>query len=136
MIKFTAFRNLNLSGTTPQKGQTQSNNLSAKVCLTILWGWNLQICMFIYNIVKSVQIRSFFWFVFSCIWTEYRKIRTRKKFVLGDLSISAKSFVEKCKPELSFLIFIHHDFLFSNIVLKIFENRLLMVFNRGRGPFI
>ena len=29
--------------------------------------------------VKSVQIRSYFWSVFSCIWTtEYRKIRTRK----------------------------------------------------------
>ena len=23
------------------------------------------------NCVKSVQIRSFFWSVFSCIWTEY-----------------------------------------------------------------
>ena len=23
--------------------------------------------------VKSVQIRSFFWSVFSCIWTEYGK---------------------------------------------------------------
>ena len=28
--------------------------------------------------VKSVQIPSFFWSVFSCIWTEYRKIRIRK----------------------------------------------------------
>ena len=28
--------------------------------------------------VKSVQIRSFFWSVFSCIQSEYRKIRTRK----------------------------------------------------------
>ena len=27
--------------------------------------------------VKSVQRRSLFWSVFSCIWTEYRKIRTR-----------------------------------------------------------
>ena len=26
--------------------------------------------------VKSVQIRSFFWSVFSCIWTEYREIRS------------------------------------------------------------
>ena len=29
--------------------------------------------------VKSVQIRSYFWSVFSCIWTEYRKIWSRKK---------------------------------------------------------
>ena len=28
--------------------------------------------------VKNVQIRNFFWCVFSCIWTEYRKIRTKK----------------------------------------------------------
>ena len=28
--------------------------------------------------MKSVQIRSFFWPVFFCIQTEYRKIRTRK----------------------------------------------------------
>ena len=33
--------------------------------------------------VKSVQIRSFFWFVFSCIRTEYRKIQTRKNSVFG-----------------------------------------------------
>ena len=33
--------------------------------------------------VKSVQTWSFFWSVFSCIWTEYRKIRTRKNFVFG-----------------------------------------------------
>ena len=29
--------------------------------------------------MKSVQIRSFFWSVFSCIWNECRKIGTRKK---------------------------------------------------------
>ena len=28
--------------------------------------------------IKSVQIRSFFWYVFSHVWTEYRKIRTKK----------------------------------------------------------
>ena len=28
--------------------------------------------------MKSVQIRGFFWSVFSCIRTEYRKIWTRK----------------------------------------------------------
>ena len=49
--------------------------------------------------VKSVQIRSFFWSVFSCIWTEYgdllinlriqseyRKIRTRNNSVFGHFS--------------------------------------------------
>ena len=31
--------------------------------------------------VKSVQIRSYFWSVFSCIRIEYRKMRTRNNFV-------------------------------------------------------
>ena len=48
--------------------------------------------------VKSVQIRSFFWSVFSCIWTEYswnlriqseyRKTRTRKNSIFGRFSRS------------------------------------------------
>ena len=33
--------------------------------------------------MKTVQIRSFFWSVFSCIRIKYRKIRTRKNSVLG-----------------------------------------------------
>ena len=36
--------------------------------------------------VKSVQIRSFFWSVFSCIRTVYRKMRTRKNSVYGHFS--------------------------------------------------
>ena len=39
--------------------------------------------------VKSVQIWSFFWSVFSCIQGEYRKIRTRKNSVFGHFSRSA-----------------------------------------------
>ena len=38
---------------------------------------------FAYHCVKSVHIRSFFWSVFSCIRTEYRKIRVRKNSVFG-----------------------------------------------------
>ena len=41
--------------------------------------------------VKSVQIRSFFWSVFSCIQSEYRKIRTRKNSVFGHFSCSVKA---------------------------------------------
>ena len=37
---------------------------------------------------KSVQIRIFFWSVFSCTRTEYRKIRTRKNSVFGHFSRS------------------------------------------------
>ena len=36
-----------------------------------------------FHCVKSAQIRSFFWSVFSCIQSKYRKIRTRKNSVLG-----------------------------------------------------
>ena len=36
--------------------------------------------------MKSVQIWSFFWSVFSDIRTEYREIRTRKNFVFGHFS--------------------------------------------------
>ena len=38
--------------------------------------------------VKSVQIRSFFWSVYSCIRTEYRNIRTRKNSVFRHISRS------------------------------------------------
>ena len=36
--------------------------------------------------VKSVQIRIFFWSLFSCTRTAYTKIRTRKKSVFGHFS--------------------------------------------------
>ena len=37
--------------------------------------------------VKSVQIPSFFWSVFSCIWTEYRKIQIRKTLYLDSSQV-------------------------------------------------
>ena len=44
--------------------------------------------------VKSVQIRSFFWSAFSCVWNEYgdlrRKIRARKSSVFRHFSCRAK----------------------------------------------
>ena len=39
--------------------------------------------------VKSVQIRSFLWFVFSCIYSKYRKVHTGKISVFGHFSGSA-----------------------------------------------
>ena len=39
-----------------------------------------------FHLVKSVQIRSYFWSVFSCIQSEYRKIRTRNNSVFGHFS--------------------------------------------------
>ena len=38
-----------------------------------------------YHCVKSVEIRSFFWSIFSCIQSKYRKIRTRKKLRIWTL---------------------------------------------------
>ena len=35
--------------------------------------------------VKSVRIRTFFWAVFSCIQSEYRKIRNQKQFHIWTL---------------------------------------------------
>ena len=43
---------------------------------------------FFQHCVKSVQIRSFFWSIFSCIRTEYRKMRTRKNSIFGHFSRS------------------------------------------------
>ena len=39
--------------------------------------------------VKSAQIQSCFWSVFSCLQTEHRKIRTRNNSVFGHFSRSA-----------------------------------------------
>ena len=43
---------------------------------------------FLYHCVKSVQIRSFFWSVFTCIRSEYGDLRTRKNSVFGHFSRS------------------------------------------------
>ena len=42
-----------------------------------------------HDCVKSVQIRSYFWSVFSCIRTEYRKIWTRNNSVFEHFSRNA-----------------------------------------------
>ena len=63
----------------------------------------LQWKLFNLHCVKSVQIRSYFWSAFSCIWTEYRKIRTRNNPVFGHSSRSVKlSEFKKFKFKMSF----------------------------------
>ena len=37
--------------------------------------------------MKSVQIQSFLWSLFSCIWTEYRKIKPEKTPYLDTLHV-------------------------------------------------
>ena len=76
-------------------------NINRKFAFRIAFSWmrfsNL-------DCVKSIQIRSYFWPVFSCIWTEYgdllrlrrfiqseyRKIRTRNNSVFGHFSHSIR----------------------------------------------
>ena len=50
--------------------------------------------------VKSVQIRIYFWSVFSCIRTENRKIQTRNNSVFGHFS---RSEIENDFPPLNIL---------------------------------
>ena len=54
--------------------------------------------------VESVQIRSFFWLVFSCIRTEYRNTRTRKNFVFGHFSRNGYALIDFQR----FIIIIQH----------------------------
>ena len=56
--------------------------------LVTLWKLSEFEVFLVRHCVKIVQIRSYFWFVFSCIWTEYRKIRTRSNSVIGRFSRS------------------------------------------------
>ena len=75
---------------------TNSYKASKKISFSCKF-WNSIICCFIpfsmfndtykkktfwysgdIHSVKSVQIRTFFWSIFSCIQSEFRKIRTRK----------------------------------------------------------
>ena len=50
--------------------------LNIKLCIHFVYK-NCTRCIQPMHCVKSVQIRSYFWSVFFCIRTEYRKIRTR-----------------------------------------------------------
>ena len=60
--------------------------------------------------MKSIQIWSYFWSVFSCIQSEYRKTRTRKNSVFGhfSLSVSLMDFVSRTDPTLVHLIYLEH----------------------------
>ena len=53
-------------------------------CYTMM----LNLLLHFFHCMKSVQIRSYFWSVFSCIQSEYRKIRIRYNSVFGHFSRS------------------------------------------------
>ena len=58
--------------------------------MMFIWSikWNSHKESLAIHCIKSVEIRSYFCYIFFCIWTEYRKIRTRKNFVFGHFSRS------------------------------------------------
>ena len=55
----------------------------------VIFGSRLISC----HCLRSVQIWGFFWSLFSCIRTEYRKIRARKTSVFGHFSLSVLDMV-------------------------------------------
>ena len=59
-----------------------------------LFDWNILISFRIHY-VKSVQIRSYFWSILSCIQSEYKKLRTRNYSVFGHFSLSDIYFFNK-----------------------------------------
>ena len=75
--------------------------------------------------VKSVQIPSFFWSVFSCIHSEDRKIRNRKNSVFGHFSRSEPVAVVllECEPKKDFMTycFLH----IVNLILHPFSHSIL-----------
>ena len=62
--------------------------------------------------MKSVQIRSYFWSVFSCIQSEYRKIRTRNNSVFGHFSCSGQ------QAETVLKLYFHHRNFPENVQTK------------------
>ena len=68
-----------------------------------------------FHCVKSAQIWSFFWSVFSCIQTEYRKIRTRKNSVFGYFSRSVYAGISFCYNNLKSIRVNNHFVLFKPI---------------------
>ena len=62
--------------------ETLTQTLSSEFCKILRTfsyntsGWLLLKLLLRTHCVKSVQIRSFFWSVFSCIWTDYGDLRS------------------------------------------------------------
>ena len=63
--------------------------------------------------MKTVRIRSFFWSIFSCFQSEYRKIRTRNNSVFGHFSRSVL-------PLYSITVFSIMKFLVKTFMIKLF----------------
>ena len=71
---------------------------------------------FYLHCVKSVQIRSYFWSVFSCIRPECRKKKTRNNSVFGHFSssVAISHFIKLNSPKESTGMYIQLPSNFSN----------------------
>ena len=102
-----SFANLNKSADTCKFFHTNTiNTISWSIC-SILRYHSGQRKMWNRHGVKSVQIRNFFWSVFSCIWAEYRKIRTKNNSAFGHFSCRERNCVQtwffRCRSSRKFL---------------------------------
>ena len=65
----------------------------------------------IFHFVKRVQIRGYFWSVFSCIRTEYRKIRNKNNSVFGlfSRSVPGVDILWKLRVSTKFRAILHQE---------------------------
>ena len=75
--------------------------------------------------VKSVQIQSFFWSVFSCIQSDYRKIRTRKNSVFRHFLRSGCLWFNWCNLMLKKIKSKDSRLAFLNLVSIVYLNMLV-----------
>ena len=82
--------------------------------------------------MKSVQIRSFFWSVFSFIRTEYGKIRTKNNSVFGQFSHIDKEKTYE-KKEIITMLFQNQwtVFQYQNIIFNVSDLVHIKLGDRG-----
>ena len=83
---------MNLNSVSPTVTAGTKDKYDTKIRSGVLVHVTDKIIFIEYHCVKSVQIRGYFWSVFSGIRTAYRKIRNRNNSVFGDSSRSEVSF--------------------------------------------
>ena len=89
-----------------------------------------EICKFIWFLIwqhcmKNVQIQSYYWSVFSCIQSKYRKIRTRNYSVFGHFSCSVNV---NDVWYLRMLNFANSTVVYENCRIKFYVTKFLWVY--------
>ena len=84
---------------------------SSHIFYTLMWVRWMQ------HYVESVEIRSYFWLIFSCTRSEYRKIRTRNNSVFGHFPRSSK-FASYHEPNCNSSAIAAEAFCFSFLLWK------------------